>query len=146
MEKEKLRFFSKKQEKKIIKAITKAEKKTSGEIRVHIESQPSENHLARSVEVFKELGMENTQNRNGVLFHISPADHNFTIIGDKGIDEVTPEDFWDEINQTVIHYFKQEKYTKGLIKGIKMAGKALRKYFPYQDNDENELPNEISQN
>ncbi|ADX68139.1 MULTISPECIES: TPM domain-containing protein [Weeksella] len=139
-------FFSKKEEKKIVKAIVKAEKKTSGEIRIHIESLPSENHFARAIEVFKQLGMEKTKNRNGVLFHISPADKNLTIIGDQGINEKTPEGLWDEINETVLHYFRQEKFTRGIIKGIKMTGKALKKHFPHQENDENELPNEISQN
>lgn len=146
MTKKDKRFFSKKEEKKIIKAIVKAEKKTSGEIRVHIESQPSEDHFARAIEVFNKLEMEKTKDRNGVLFHLSPSAKNLTIIGDQGINEKTPEGFWDEINETVLHYFRREKFTRGIIKGIKMTGKALKKYFPHQENDENELPNEISQN
>ncbi|MFA7686724.1 MAG: TPM domain-containing protein [Moheibacter sp.] len=133
-----------KQEKKIIRAIREAERNTSGEIRVHIDANASENHFETSVSVFNSLKMNETKHRNGVLFHVSPKDHNFTVIGDVGIDAVTPDDFWDEIKNVVIKKFKKGKYTKGLVTGINMAGEALKVHFPYQPDDQNELPDEIS--
>ena len=144
MGKKKNKFLSSKDEKKIIKAIQKAEKNTSGEIRIHIEFESSTNHFDKALEVFEQLEMHNTKDRNGVLFHVSPADHNFTIIGDEGIDNATPDDFWDDIKSDVVKHFKKENYVKGLCKGIKKTGKALKKYFPYQEDDTNELPDEIS--
>jgi len=137
-------FLTKKQQKKIVEAIQKAERHTSGEIRVHIDADSSQNHVETSISVFHTLKMEETKHRNGVLFHVSPKDHNLTIIGDVGIDEVTPDDFWDEIRRVVISKFKKGKYAKGLAKGIKMAGEALQEHFPYQKDDRNELPDEIS--
>lgn len=136
--------LSKKQEKKIIRAIQLAEQNTSGEIRVHIDVEPNGNHLDIAAEVFMALKMDQTRDRNGVLFHVSPKDHNFTVIGDIGITAVVPDDFWEEIKEAVIKKFKKENYVKGLIKGIEMAGTALQKYFPYKDDDKNELPDEIS--
>lgn len=68
----------------------------------------------------------------------------FTIIGDEGIHNVTSDDFWDEIKEEVILYFRKEDYVKGLCQGVKKTGKALKKYFPYQEDDVNELPDEIS--
>ena len=138
------KFLSPKDEKKIIKAIQKAEKNTSGEIRIHIEFESSANHLEKALEVFERLEMNQTKDRNGVLFHVSPDDHNFTIIGDEGIDNATPDDFWDDIKADVVKHFKKEHYVKGLCKGIKKTGKALKKYFPHQEDDTNELPDEIS--
>lgn len=144
MGKKKQTFLSSKDEKKIIEAIQKAEKNTSGEIRVHIEFESSTNHFDKALEVFERLEMHLTKDRNGVLFHLCPTDHNFTIIGDEGIHKVTPDDFWDVIKEEVISHFKKEHYVKGLCQGIKKAGKALEKYFPYQEDDVNELPDEIS--
>ena len=144
MGKKKHKFLSSKDEKKIIEAIQKAEKNTSGEIRIHIEFESSTNHFDKALEVFEQLEMHKTKDRNGVLFHVSPADHNFTIIGDEGIDNATPDDFWDDIKSDVVKHFKKEHYVKGLCKGIKKTGKALKKYFPYQEDDTNELPDEIS--
>lgn len=137
-------FLTKKEQKKIIDAIQEAERNTSGEIRVHIDADPSENHVEVAVAVFNSLKMSETRDRNGVLFHVSPKDHNFTVIGDEGINAVTSEDFFDEIKETVINKFKKGKYAKGLIKGIEMTGIAMQKHFPYQDDDKNELPDEIS--
>lgn len=137
-------FLTKKEQKKIVKAIQKAEKHTSGEIRVHIDADPAENHLEVAAAVFHRLKMTETKDRNGVLFHVSPKDHNFTIIGDIGIDAVTPDDFWDDIKEVVLKKFRKGQFAKGLKKGIKKTGKALKKYFPYEDDDKNELPDEIS--
>ena len=137
-------FLTKKQQKKIVEAIQKAERRTSGEIRVHIDADSSQNHLETATAVFHTLKMHETKHQNGVLFHVSPKDQNFTIIGDVGINQVTPDDFWDEIKRAVIKKFKKGKFTKGLTKGIKMAGKALEEHFPYQKDDTNELPDEIS--
>jgi len=137
-------FLSSKQEQKIIEAIQMAEKNTSGEIRVHIEFESSTDHFQKALEVFKRLEMHQTKDRNAVLFHVAPYDHNFTIIGDEGIDKVTPDDFWEEIKEKVISYFREEKYAKGLCTGIHMTGEALKTYFPYQEDDKNELPDEIS--
>lgn len=136
--------LTKKDQKKIIKAIQKAEKNTSGEIRVHIHTGTSQDHFKAAIDLFETLKMNETQHRNGVLIHISPEDQNITIIGDIGIHQVTPENFWDEIKETIVKKFKQKEYVKGLTKGIKMAGKALKKHFPYQKGDINELPDEIS--
>ena len=146
MGKKKNKFLSSKDEKKIIKAIQKAEKNTSGEIRIHIEFESSTNHFDKALEVFEQLEMHKTKDRNGVLFHVSPTDHSFTIIGDEGINNATPDDFWDEIKNDVLKHFKKEHYVKGLCEGIKKTGKALKKYFPHQKDDTNELPDEISYN
>ena len=137
-------FLSSKQEQKIIEAIQLAEKNTSGEIRVHIEFESSTDHFQKAYDVFQHLEMHQTKERNAVLFHVAPYDRNFTIYGDVGIDKVTPDDFWEEIKNEVISYFKEDRYTKGLCVGIEMAGEALKKYFPYQEDDQNELSDEIS--
>jgi uncharacterized membrane protein len=41
-------------------------------------------------------------------------------------------------------FFKDGKFAEGLSLGIEMAGKKLKEYFPYQTEDINELPDEIS--
>lgn len=136
--------FSPKQEKKIVQAIREAELNTSGEIRVHISRESSDNHFESAMKVFDQLGMSATKQRNGVLFHVGLKDRNFTIIGDAGIDQCAADDFWENIKNEVVSKFKKEKYVKGLVKGIQMTGIALKKHFPYQEDDQNELPNEIS--
>jgi uncharacterized membrane protein len=137
-------FLSKEDEQEIVQAIVSAEKNTSGEIRVHIEERSEKAPLDRAQEVFFELHMNETKYRNGVLFYVCVADKKFAIIGDEGIDKVVESDFWDCTKDIVISNFKEANFKNGLVEGILRAGERLKKYFPYQSDDVNELSNEIS--
>ena len=139
-------FLTKQDEQEIVLSIVEAEKNTSGEIRVHIEEHLEKSPLDRAQEVFFELKMNETQDRNGVLFYICVSDKKFAIIGDKGINDVVESDFWDCTKDTVIANFKEGNFKKGLVEGILKAGQRLKHYFPYQSDDTNELSNEISRN
>jgi len=137
-------FFSEGQKKRITDAIKEAELNTSGEIRVHIESDCKSDVLDRAAYIFEKLAIHKTELRNGVLFYLSINDRKFAILGDAGINAVTPDNFWEDIKETVITHFKKNEFDIGLSTGIKMAGNALKKHFPYQTDDVNELSDEIS--
>ncbi len=137
-------FLTKAEEQEIVQAIVEAEKNTSGEIRVHLEEHTEKPPLQRAQEVFLSLNMHETKERNGVLIYVATASKQFAIIGDEGINKVVESDFWDCTKDTIITHFKQNEYKKGLIQGILKAGEQLKQYFPYQKDDINELPNEIS--
>jgi uncharacterized membrane protein len=137
-------LFSQKEKNDIKKAIEEAELNTSGEIRVHIESNCKKDPLDRASEVFSKLQMHKTELRNGVLFYVAVNDHKFAIIGDVGINTKVPNNFWDDINNTAISLFKKNKYAEGLSKGVEKVGNALKEYFPYQKDDINELSDDIS--
>jgi uncharacterized membrane protein len=137
-------FFSKKEQDQIIFAIEQAELNTSGEIRVHIEPRCKMDVMQRAIQVFEKLKMNQTEQRNGVLFYLATKDKKFAILGDKGINEKVDADFWDEIKNEVEINFKNGKFTEGIVTAILSSGKQLESYFPYQKNDINELSNEIS--
>ena len=138
------KFFTEEQEKQIINAIRQAELNTSGEIRVHIEEKCAGDAVERATQVFGELNMHETELHNGILFYIATEDHKFSVVGDKGIHDHVHDAFWQEIRDEVIDAFKASQFADGLEKGILHCGEALRQYFPYQDDDVNELPDEIS--
>jgi len=138
------RFFTKEERDQIKKAILNAELDTSGEIRVHIESSCKEEVLDRAAFLFKKLGMEKTELRNGVLFYLAIRSRKFAIIGDKGINAEVPANFWDDIKKTMTEKFVEEKFVEGLVFGITETGKHLKKHFPHHLDDINELPDEIS--
>tara|TARA_R110002073_G_scaffold57778_4_gene146727 strand:+ start:145145 stop:145582 length:438 start_codon:yes stop_codon:yes gene_type:complete len=137
-------FLTQTEEQEIIEAIKIAEKNTSGEIRVHLERNTDKDVLERAKEVFFFLRMDATKNQNGVLFYVAVDDRKFSILGDKGIDKVVPEDFWNSVKNSVIDQFSKGNYSQGLLNGILETGKKLKEYFPYQSDDTNELSNEIS--
>jgi uncharacterized membrane protein len=137
-------FFTKEQQAQIFAAVKEAEKETSGEIRVHIETSFAGDVLDRAAWVFGKLGMYKTAERNGVLFYLAIKNRQFAIIGDAGINSKVPAGFWDEIKENMKKSFVQGKFTEGLAEGILKAGEHLKTHFPYRINDVNELPDEIS--
>ena len=125
-------------------AIEEAEKSTSGEIRVHFENHCKNEVLDRAAEIFAKLHMHETKLRNGVLFYVAVKDHKFAILGDKGINKVVPDDFWDEIKEHMQKRFKEKEFIAGIREGILKAGQQLKSHFPYQKDDKNELSDDIS--
>lgn len=131
-------------EQEIIKqAIEHAEKNTSGEIRVCFEKFCKNDPYARAIECFYDLGMDQTQLKNGVLIYIATADQKLAILGDEGINKLVPPDFWHSTKELMINHFKNDNLAEGISHGIIEAGKQLQKFFPYQKNDINELPDDI---
>lgn len=137
-------FLTEKEEQEIVNAIQLAEKKTSGEIRVHIEKTTSKDAFDRALEVFQLLQMHNTELKNGVLIYLAVEDKSLVICGDEGINDVVELDFWDSTRDLMLGHFKKGNFTQGLIDGVLKAGEQLKTYFPYQEGDQNELSNEIS--
>ncbi len=137
-------FLSDQDEKNILQAIQRAEKNTSGEIRVHLQKNKSGDIMGNAIETFEKINMTQTALRNGILIYIDIDRKQFAIIGDQGIHEKVKQDFWDKTARILSDYFSRKQYAEGIIQVIDEIGKRLKKYFPYQQDDQNELPDEIS--
>ena len=138
-------FLTKQEEEEIVEAIRKAEKTTSGEIRVHIEkTHEAKDIFERAMEVFHLLKMDNTKEENGVLIYVAVEDRDFVIYGDTGINKVVPKDFWESTKDAIVAQFKSGNFKQGLIDGILKAGQELQHHFPWDTDDSNELSNTIS--
>lgn len=137
-------FLTSDEETAVVEAIRKAEKNTSGEIRIHLEKSTSTHVADRAVEVFHKLDMHKTQERNAVLIYIAVKDKQFAIYGDEGINKKVPHNFWDTIKEIILKNFKNKKYKQALVQGVTMIGNQLKSHFPHTENDINELPNDIS--
>jgi uncharacterized membrane protein len=131
-------------QKKILQAIQEAELKTSGEIRVHIESHCEGHPVERAKVLFFQLGMHQTDLQNGVLIYLAYKDRKFSIVGDKGIDAKVPTEFWETIRDEMRPMLAKNEFGLALSQGVMRAGEVLANFFPYQKDDQNELSNEIS--
>jgi uncharacterized membrane protein len=137
-------FLTKDEEAEIVAAIRLAEKNTSGEIRVHLEKETSIAPMQRAVEVFHELEMDATQLRNGVIIYVAVKSRQFAIYGDKGINEKVANDFWNCTKDIMLDHFINGRNKQALVDGIHNAGEQLKKHFPFESDDTDELSNEIS--
>jgi len=136
-------LFNEQEQELIAAAIEEAEKLTSGEIRIAIDKHCEGDALEMAESYFKKLGMDKTALHNGVLIYLAYVDHKFAIIGDKGINKVVPPDFWDTTKTAMRAHFAGGNVAEGIIAGISLAGEKLAIFFPSENDDINEIPNEI---
>ena len=138
-------FLSKLDSDRIVAAIADAEKKTSGEIRVHITRHKPANLEERAKRRFELLGMTRTALRNGVLIYIAPKARRFCVLGDAGIHEKCGDDFWKETASEIEAHFRRGDFTEGIVRGIAKIGDVLAAHFPRSAGDVNELPDKVTE-
>lgn len=136
-------IFTEEEQELIAASIADAEKLTSGEIRIAIEKHCKSDAFDRATEYFFKLDMDKTAEKNGVLIYLAYEDHKFAIIGDRGINQVVPEDFWETTQVAMKAHFASANYAGGIIAGVRLAGEKLATFFPYAHDDVNEIPNDI---
>ncbi|MFI5135364.1 MAG: TPM domain-containing protein [Chitinophagales bacterium] len=137
------KFFSEEDKKEISAAITKAEEHTRGEIRVFVEKKCKGDVMKRAVKIFHQLKMHKTQHRTGVLIYVAHDDHQLAIIGDKSIHEKVQQEFWDQVKDEMLSHFSEGKFVLGMKHAIARSGAELKKHFPADGENPNELSNEV---
>ena len=138
-------FLSRLDHDRIVAAISEAEKKSSGEIRVHVTRRKPADLEARARRRFEKLGMTNTRHRSGVLIYIAPRARQFRVLGDTAIHEKCGAPFWTEVASAMEASFRKGEFTEGVVRGVERVGEVLGRHFPRKSGDRNELPNEIDE-
>ena len=126
------------------RAIEEAEGRTSGEIRVSVSTFFWGSVRRTAERAFARLGMNQTAQRNGILFFVVPSRRAFVVLGDEGIHAKVGQEFWDAVAAAMSARFTAGDFTDGLVHGITEAGRQLAAHFPSQGpRDRNELPDEV---
>lgn len=137
-------FLTKEESKAVVDAIKKAEYRTSGEIRVHIDNKCSSDPKEKALRTFHMLNMGETAAKNAVLIYVACESRKFAVLGDKGINNKVPSDFWKDVCQLMGTHFSQGRNAQALIDAVALVGEKLKDFFPYMEDDVNELSDEIS--
>ena len=138
-------YFSKFDSDRIVSAIAEAEKKSSGEVRVHVTLRVPDNLEERAFRRFELLGMTKTAERNGVLVYIAPRARQFRILGDVAIHEKCGPEFWQEVAHGMEESFRQGEFTEGVVRCVGRVGEVLARHFPRLAGDRDELTNAIDE-
>jgi uncharacterized membrane protein len=137
-------LFTEAQKERLMQAVREAEKLTSGEIRLFVESHCAYvNPADRAMEIFASLKMEETKYRNGVLIYVALKDRQYAIYGDAGIHARVGNDFWLAAAKSLEEHFRDGRVTEGLEHCIRTIALSLGQHFPYEEGDQNELPDDI---
>jgi len=138
-------FFTVEERQRIVEAVRNAERRTSGEIRVFVESRcPYMDAFDRAAQIFFKLQMQKTDDRNAVIVYIAIKDHQLAVFGDEGIHAKVGQEYWIREVQQMISSFNKEDYADGIRQCVIDIGEALHTHFPFDNNtDKNELPDDI---
>lgn len=138
-------FFTVEEKQQIVDAVQNAERMTSGEVRVFVENRCSYmDAIDRAKEIFTELKMYETDDRNAVLVYVALKDKQLAVFGDEGIHSKLGYEYWNTEVKKMIDNFNKENYAEGIKQVVEDIGEALTQLFPFNnDTDKNELPDEI---
>jgi len=135
----------------IARAVAAAEQQTSAEIRVHLERRlprargaPAGDALARATEVFTQLRMHATAERNGVLIYLAVEDRKLAIAGDAGVHDRVGDEYWQRVRDAMIAHLGAGRPRDALLHAVTDVGDVLRRFFPRRPDDRNELGDEVS--
>lgn len=138
-------FFSADETAQVVAAIRAAEQRTSGEVRVFVESHCRfVDAIDRAAEIFFQLKMDETEQRNGTLVYVAVRDHQAAVFGDEGIHQKVGQAYWETEVAKMLQHFRKNHLSDGLVQCVTDIGEALYQHFPYhRSSDKNELPDEI---
>ena len=138
-------FFSTQDKEQIVEAIRMAERETSGEIRIFVESKNAfMDPIDRAAEIFFKLKMQETEHRNAVLLYIAMKDKELALFADEGIYQKAGAEYWNNAVKNMLGQFTKDNISNGIEQCVRQIGETLKEKFPYSPSDDrNELPDEI---
>lgn len=137
-------FLSNEETELVLTCIRENEKSTSGEIRLCIESKCKYvDPIERARELFIQLKMYNTTDRNAVLIYIAYQDKDFALFSDAAIFNKASLLFWQKESKRLSYHFFHHQYVEGITECVTNVGDELKKHFPWEGEKKNELPDEI---
>ncbi len=132
----------------VVAAIRAAEARTSGEIKVHIETHCPDkmSPYDRALALFAQLGLEKTHDRNAVLLYVASEERRFAILGDSGIHAEVGDAYWAAAAKTLSEHFASGAVAEGFIAAVSAIGDRLAKRFPNTEGarKDNQLSDDIS--
>lgn len=140
------RFFDEAEQARLRAAIADAERASSAELRVFLESRlpDGEEPFQRARAVFAGLGMHATAERNGVLVYLATETRRFALVGDEELHRRVGDGWWRELAGELGREFVAGRFAEGLEACLRALGARLAEHFPRRADDVDELPDETA--
>ena len=133
---------------KIEAAIKASETLHAGEIRFVVEGALDGSPLfkgqsarERSIGLFAELRVWDTEHNTGVLIYVLLADRAVEIVADRGISAKVNAQEWSQVCRQMETAFRQSNFEAGAVSGVQAVTQHLAQHFPANGHNPNGLPN-----
>ncbi|OOW14129.1 TPM domain-containing protein [Acinetobacter sp. MF4640] len=142
------RFFNQQDQHAIAQAVAAAEHGHIGEIQVVIEGHMPAREAyyldtrGRAKQLFAELGVWDTEWNSGILLYLNLCERKVEIVIDRGIQDATTQQVWDEVCQNIIAKMQAKDYRNALTNGVFEIGLVLNQFYADKTQDRvNEIAN-----
>ena len=98
---------------------------------------------AEAMRQFFAQGMQQTENRTGVLIFASVAERYAETVADAGISARVSRDAWDGAVASLIAGLREGRAADGFVAAIEQCGIILARHFPPGALPRNELPDQL---
>ena len=88
---------------------------------------------------FYELGVNETEERTGILLFVSLMEHRAVVLADRSIADTVEAEEWQALVDLMIKGVKRGDLSGGFVAAIERCGDILSGHFPIAENDSNEL-------
>lgn len=88
---------------------------------------------------FYEENLHHTKDANGVLIYISVLERKVWILGDRQVNQKVESGTWQEIVDELTWGIQQKEQGKSICKAVDRIALILKRHFPIQADDSNEL-------
>jgi uncharacterized membrane protein len=117
---------------RVREAVESAARTTSAPIHVSVAPYFWGSVRRTAERAFHKLRLDQTAQRNGVLFFVVPARREFAVIGDTGAHEAIGQGAWDRAAALVQEHVRSGDPTIGFVHGIEAIARELAEHFPPQ--------------
>jgi len=96
----------------------------------------------RAKQLFAELGVWDTELNSGILLYLNLCERKVEIVIDRGIQQATTQQVWNEVCQSIIEKMAQREYRLALTDGVTQIGTILDQFYANKIEDKaDELSN-----
>lgn len=138
------RFFNQQDQYAIAQAVAAAEQGHIGEIQVVIEGHMPAREAyyldtrGRAKQLFAELGVWDTELNSGILLYVNLCERKVEIVIDRGIQQATTQQVWNEVCQSIIKKMAQQQHRQALVDGVTQIGRILERFYANKIQDQND--------
>lgn len=144
------RYFPARSMEAIARAIRESEQTHLGELRFAVETALDIPQLLRGItarqralEVFSQLRVWDTEHNSGVLIYLLLADRRVEIVADRGIHARAGDQEWGRICAMMEAMLREARFEEAVLAGVREISEQLRRHFPAEPGNPNELPDEV---
>ena len=123
-------FLKNVEHKRVLQAIRAAEEGNTGDIVLLVTHEKVQDPVTAANLTFQKLNLQAAADKNSILILLAPETQKFAVVGGAMLHARVGHAWLHELTGLLSQYFKEGRYSDGLVAAIERIGTALKTHFP----------------